>query len=164
MKRSKNIVSPTKKRLDPEQVFLEWVVSNKNFKQFAAEKKISNVTLWRWAKKNNWEQRRNDIISEGRESALEVTSDVVKEKFIRHIKANEDLLDLVEKKIAHEGEDLDVDEIGKLASALDKITKNKSFMTGGPTERIDNRSVSLHADIVHIVEERRRERNPGTED
>ena len=172
-KRPPNKYDNAGKRLKYEELFLGWIASGVTLNAFCKAKEIDYDTVRVRSIDGRWKEKRLAMEARALKKALKKLEQQKQIDFEKHIIANDDLLGFIRRKLkaaqkpmkdADGKAMLDDDgkpktkglsafEIKQFAEALEKNAKLKSFMAGGPTERTEEKSLNLHADVADIAAE-----------
>lgn len=151
-------LEPTKppkrgKGYDWDALFVDFAAGNLTVQQFGKSRGMSEINTYAQARRYRWRERRKELNARAYQKALDKIGDRKAINFAKHHKANNRLLKFLQRRLKDAGDKgMDAAEIKTLSDALEKIMKNKSFMEGGPTDRIESKSLNLHIDIVKLNE------------
>jgi len=146
-------------KYDWEALKAEWLQSNESLNQFRIRKKIGNAkSFYHHTNVDQWTDLKKKI-------ATQVTKKIVDKQVKQNVidwskyeKAQDGIMAQIYALINKTTKDGKVDkamparDVAQLSQALNNLSKNKSFMNGGPTERIDQRT--LHADLTDDLNKR----------
>jgi len=128
---------------------------------FAKEKGIPSFPLlYQHVKRDGWIGKRAAIITKSLQEADRRVANKLADKWEKYSKTNNLGLKHVHDKLlaATNPETGDIAkhftfaDIKLMADAIGQLIKNESFMMGGPTERVEARSVNIHAEVVGAIE------------
>lgn len=137
---------------------MEWLNSDETLNQFKERHSIGDGHFYMMIKRHHWEKAKEKIFRKAEEK---VTNGLVKstaKDWSQYHKVQNNLIKVIasvlEGVMDEHGEvrgDLPPEEIKRISSAFKDATANKSFLEGGPTERIEQKS--LHYEIVQMIKE-----------
>lgn len=142
---------------------LEFITSGLNLNAFGKSKGMDNDTvqsMYRHAKKNGWEEKRDAYFAKAREIIMAKGPVELADKWLEYRGALSDVRGIVRRAIKETGKAVEsnnpkvllglIGTMKEAADTLDKLAKLDSFMDGGPTERTENKS--LNVSLTAIVD------------
>lgn len=154
---------------DWDALFVEWVQADTSLSQFQLAKKIARQHFYRMTQARNWLSRRDDIKSR----AMKAAEKSVVREMAQEWKEQEKLWRAVEiqaaailkRTLTPDGKLLDPLSPANLATltvALERALKARKLLAGEATENIaanvTGAEGSVHAEVVGMVNERRKAR------
>lgn len=127
----------------------EWLQGDESLNKFRIRYRLAPAHFYQKVDEYGWEKSR-EIINKKAIAKIENTQAGL---LAREWKQEIDLLNAAKSEVVRalnksrdSGKTLNYQELSNLFTALDKAVKTKSFINGGPTERIESRNI--HVAIV----------------
>ena len=152
------------KSIDWPRLKIEWLNSDETLNQFRLRHKFPESYFYQTVKKVGWENAKTKILQRAEQKVANGLVKSTAKDWSQYHKVQNNLIKVIasvlEGVMDEHGEvrgDLPPEEIKRIASAFKDATVNKSFLEGGPTERVEQKS--LHYEIVQMIKEAEEAKN-----
>lgn len=154
------------KKHDWGQLELEWLTFEGSLKAFMISKNIKNeADFYRHAKKRNWASKKASVREQSTKKLQEKLATQISNQEIDRWKEHRQIFRaakaqgyaLIKKTLNDQGqvvEPMSASELKSLIEAFKSLAQAESFIDGGPSERVDNRNVNIHVQVLESLKER----------
>jgi hypothetical protein len=142
---------------------IEFISSDKSINEFALTHGFdeNNVkAFYRYVKINKWEERRKAFFDKAYEKFMAKAPDAMADNWLEYrgavSRVYRQIMRKVEAAETAAVKSVPIRDLREIAETLSTLTKTKSFIDGGPTERKENKNlnVNLHATITEALKAR----------
>jgi hypothetical protein len=140
---------------------IEFISSDKSINEFALTHGFdeNNVkAFYRYVKINKWEERRKAFFDKAYEKFMAKAPDAMADNWLEYrgalSRVYRQIMRKVEAAEMAEVKSVPIRDLREIAETLATLSKTKSFIEGGPTDRTESKSLSvnIHANIADEIE------------
>jgi len=149
---------PRGKKHDWGLLKIEWLQSTESLNQFRARKGIAHCWFYRKVQQGKWREAKDRIQENSMRTLEKTAARAISDKWKDYRKiwtgAKAQAFSILRKTFDNEGHvtrPLSTAELAQLVKAMFQVLQGESFISGGPTERVENRN--LHLDVVNLIQE-----------